>query len=145
MELITVGNYPDLATAEVAASLLEAEGIGTLIPDENFAGLSWQMGSAIQGIRVQVASEDAEAALSILREHAIESGDIPGGEPQGDAEPASEDPRCPACGSDSLGDAKWRNRLKATAIFFPPVLLLWPVFAATRPRFQCLACGHGWR
>ena len=141
MELITVGNYPDLATAEVVASLLEAEGIDTLIPDENFAGLSWQMGSAIQGIRVQVSNGDVESALVILRQHAIEAG----GEPQGDAESTSEDPLCPACGSDSLGDAKWRNRLKAIAIFFPPVLLLWPVFVATHPRYQCLSCGHGWR
>lgn len=141
MELTTVGNYPDLATAEVAASLLEAEGIETLIPDRNFAGLSWQMGSAIQGIRVQVSSEDTEAAFGILRQYAIESG----GEPQGDADSTSEDPVCPACGSDCLGDAKWRNRLKAIAIFFPPVLLLWPVFVAARPRFQCRSCGHGWR
>jgi len=49
MNLVTVGNYADLASAELAASILESTGIECVIPDENFAGISWQMGTALQG------------------------------------------------------------------------------------------------
>ena len=51
----TVGNFPDLASARVVQSLLEAEGIEAQIPDEYFSGVDWQMNTALRGVRVTVA------------------------------------------------------------------------------------------
>ncbi|MBI2214869.1 MAG: DUF2007 domain-containing protein [Acidobacteria bacterium] len=137
--LVTVGNYPDLASAEVAASLLEAAGIACMIPDENFAGLSWQMGSAIQGIRLQVALNELDAARQVLAIHEVPSPMAQ--EPQ----TSLHDERCVACGSESIGPPRWKNRTKAIAILFPLALLAWPILAAVKPRLQCSSCGHAWR
>ena len=139
MELVTVGNYADIASAEVAASLLEAADIECVIPDENFAGISWQMGTALQGVRLQVADENLEPR-ALLSE--------PSGEParsDDDTQPPSLEDVCVVCGSESIGQPKWKNRLKAIGIFFPPVLLVWPLLAAVNSRMQCVSCGHAWR
>jgi len=138
MELVTVGNYPDLASAEVAASLLEAADIECVIPDENFAGIYWQMGTAIHGVRLQVADENLELARVALRNP---------GEPtwgEGTQLSSAEDV-CAVCGSESIGQPKWKNRLKAIGLFFPPALLAWPLLAAVNSRAQCFSCGHKWR
>lgn len=139
MELVTAGNYADLASAEVAASLLEAAGIECVIPDENFAGIYWQMGTALHGIRVQVADENLEIARIALENH----GESPQSEE--DTQPPSPDDVCIECGSESIGQPKWKNRLKAIALVFPPVLLAWPVLASVNSRTQCSSCGRAWR
>jgi hypothetical protein len=138
VDLITVGNYADLASAEVAASILESAGIECVIPDENLAGVAWQMVSALQGVRLQVADENRELARVALE--------------QPEPAPAEEATRLPLredvcimCGSESMGPPKWKNRLKAISILFPPVLLLWPLLAAVNSRTQCVSCGHAWR
>jgi hypothetical protein len=139
MDLVTVGNYADLASANVAASILESAEIECVIPDENLAGIAWQMGSALQGVRLQVADENLELARIAL-------------EYPGEPAPAEAVPRppwledvCILCGSESIGPPKWKNRLKAIGILFPPVLLLWPLLAAVNSRTQCVSCGHAWR
>lgn len=137
--LVTAGNFPDLASAEVAASLLEAAGIDCMIPDQNLAGLGWQLGSAIQGVRLQVEEHDLDAARLILAnlDRAPEEDPSP--------QPRQPDDCCVRCGSESIGPAKWKNRIKAAAIFFPPLLLAWPTLATVKPRAECSACGHTWR
>src|SRR4051812_11700591 len=139
MDLVTVGNYADLASAEVAASILESAGIECVIPDENVAGIAWQWGSALQGVRLQVTDENLELARIALEDP---------GEPARDEEaarwPWPEDV-CMMCGSESVGPPKWKNRLKAIAILFPPVLLLWPLLAVVNSRTRCVSCGHAWR
>jgi len=37
----TIENFPDLASAEVARSVLDAEGIVSVIPEEYLSGLDW--------------------------------------------------------------------------------------------------------
>src|SRR5436853_6480224 len=101
MGLVTVGNYADLASAEVAASLLEAADIECVIPDENFAGISWQMGTAIHGVRLQVADENLELARIALEN----TGEPARGE-EGTQPPSPEDV-CIVCGSESVGQPKW--------------------------------------
>lgn len=129
----TVGNFPDLASAKVAQSLLDAAGIDASIPDEYLSGVDWQMTTALHGIRLTVAPEDAEAAREILEaEFKEDTGDDP------DAE------RCPRCGSDRVGDPRWRKRLKGLSFFFFPVLILYPLFARFAPRNECYTCGHRW-
>jgi hypothetical protein len=141
--VITVGNYPDLASAQLAQSILDGEGIFTNIPDEHLAGIDWQMGTALHGVRLQVPPEDAERARELL------SSVFPATQDEAEWEklPASDatEEVCPSCGSNALGPPKWKNRLKAAALLFPPVLLLWPFFAAFGADRTCSACGRGAR
>ena len=134
----TIANYPDLASARLAQSLLEAEGIHSFIPDEHLAGIDWQMGTALKGIRLQVGPEEEEAAKALLAEHLADV----------DLESDEDDsPResCESCGSDQIGRPKWKNRVKAATLFFPPLLLLWPFFALFGPSRQCASCGRSWK
>lgn len=141
--MITVGNYPDLASARLAQSVLDAEGLFTNIPDEHLAGLDWQMGTALHGIRLQVAPEDVERATQLLTTaFAVDHHDV--SETQaGEAAPAAD--LCPACGSDAIGPPKWKNRVKAAALIFPPLLLVWPLFAAFAAHATCSSCGRNSR
>ena len=41
--MATVGNFPDLVSAQLAQSVLRERGIATLIPDEYLAGVDWQL------------------------------------------------------------------------------------------------------
>jgi hypothetical protein len=62
-ELVTVANFPDPATANVARTALEAEGIPVLMQGENANSL---LPVAFE-VRAQVRPEDEAAARSILK------------------------------------------------------------------------------
>ena len=130
----TVANFPDLAAAKLAQSLLAAEGIEADIPDEFLSGIDWQMGTALHGIRLRVAPDDAEAARAILEAEPW---------PEESAEPSGE-PQCPRCGSTRVGPPAWKRRVKALTLVAPFLLLLYPLVALA-PDNACLACGHHWK
>ena len=136
----TVANFPNLASAQVASALLAGEGIDASIPDEQYAGLDWSMVTALHGIRLQVVPEDADRARELLEQASAD------GEP--DAEelgaPILGEDACPRCQSERIAPARWRIRLKAATILYPPLLVLWPFVAAIRPRIKCSACGFEW-
>jgi hypothetical protein len=137
-----VGNFPDLASAQVARSLLRAADIEAEIPDEYFAAVNWQMSTAIKGVRVTVAPDDAEASRTLLREQ------MPGIEEGANEDDANEDDArelCPACASERVGAPGWKRRTKALAFIFPPLLLLYAAGALLLPDAVCSSCGHRWR
>ena len=132
----TIANYPDLVSAQLAQSLLEAEGIESSIPDEHLAGVDWRMSTALHGIRLQVGPDDAEEATALLNDgQAVDRSEI--------VPPERED-LCPSCGSDAIGPARWRRRLKAATMLFPVLFLVLPIFLAVQPTLVCGACGHRW-
>jgi ribosomal protein S27AE len=143
--LITVGNYPDLASAQLAQSLLEAEGIPSSIPDQHLAGLDWRLTGGLGGVRLQVAPELAEAAIALLAQTPdFEDSELD--QLAEDSAPPSDHDACPSCGSSSVASEASRRRAKAlTMLFFPVLLLVWPFLAATTRRLQCSTCGHTWR
>jgi hypothetical protein len=130
----TVGNFPDLAAAKFAQSLLAAEGIESEIPDEFFSGIDWQMGTALHGVRLSVTPEEAEAARSILEPPTpwIEESEGKVGEP-----------KCPRCGSTIIGPPRWKRRIKALTMLAPILLVFYPLVAFA-PKSACYACGHRW-
>jgi hypothetical protein len=140
----TIAIYPDLISAQLARSLLEAEGIDTSIPDENIAGIDWQWSTALHGIRLQVAPNDVESATALLSTSGSESASdetIPTTQPT-DLEQVE---RCPFCGSDLMGSGRWRRRGKALTMLVPILLLLWPLVLAFGPTYECLKCGRLWK
>lgn len=136
----TVGNFPDLASAQLAQSLVEDEGIRALIPDQYFAGIDWLMSTAIGGVRLQVPPEHAETALARLaRPEPIAAGDL-----AQFGEPRDED-RCPVCASESIAPRPYRRRVKAVTMFSIFLFLLVGPFVLFIPdRLHCSSCGHTW-
>jgi len=66
-DLMTIGTFPDLMSAQFYLSLLEENGIKAFVPEECtaiVAGVPMMYGVA--EIRLQVDKKDAEAALDIL-------------------------------------------------------------------------------
>ena len=127
----TIANYPDLISAEVAQSLLDAEGIMATIPEENIAGLDWRWSTALQGVRLQVADEDAEAARALLEE-------------KGGIEREQPVDVCPKCSSPDIAQSQWKRKLKATTMFVPFLILIWPFVMWIEPKMECASCGHRW-
>ena len=138
--LTTVGNFPDLFSAQLAQSVLRDRGIATLIPDEYLAGVDWQLGTAIQGIRLQVRTGDAERAASILAlaAHGPESAD------EGSAQDDDVPEACPRCQSIVVGPPAWKRRLKVATFLVPPLIFLWPLFALRGVDRACSSCGLAW-
>jgi Putative prokaryotic signal transducing protein len=137
----TIANYPDLASAQMASAMLSAEGIDASIPDENMIGIDWRMATALHGIRLQVAPDDAERARELLG-HAAEESEPDAVEVE---EPVAGEDVCPRCGSASIGPGRWRTRLKAATMLMPTLLLVWPFVLVMPSRLKCSACGYKWR
>jgi len=142
--LKTVGNFPDLPSAQVAQSRLESEGIPSTIPDAAVAGLDWRLGSGLGGVRLQVAPEHAEAAAALLDQSVGVDPDELDRLAEA-AVPGSDRDTCPACGSESIGPVPGKRRAKVMTMLFPPILLvIWPFLAFARRRLLCSTCGHTW-
>jgi hypothetical protein len=141
----TVARFPDLTSAQLAQSMLEAAGIPCSIPDEHSAGLDWRLTGGLGGVRLQVPPEHAEAAVQLLeRDAAIDDAELEKLAECGP--PLSDRDFCPACGSPSVASAPSRRRAKALTMLFAPALLVaGPLLAADRPKLVCSTCGHVWR
>ena len=63
---VTIRTCRDLQEAQIIRSMLEADGIDAFIPDENVASLGPPTMLDTSGVRVQVASDDAELARELL-------------------------------------------------------------------------------
>ena len=135
--MVTVASFPDLASAELALSTLEAEGIPASIPNAHLVGVDWQLSTALGGIVVQVALEHEAEARQLLSF---------GASPASALEPEGYGPMCPTCGSHFTRPDPIARRVVALSLLFPPIFLLTgPVYLFTRGRFECSACGALWR
>lgn len=90
MKTVAVFTYPD--EAQIAVSVLEANGIECFLPDEYITSLDWFYTNAIGGIRVQVPDDLIDSAREVLRDTI-------------DPELA---PRCPYCESANLRQLRIR-------------------------------------
>jgi putative signal transducing protein len=69
-EPVTVRTCRTLQEAQLVRSMLEAGGVEAFIPDENVAGLLVPDALDTDGVRVQVAAEDADVARELLEREA---------------------------------------------------------------------------
>jgi hypothetical protein len=65
-EPLTLRTCADILEAQIVRGALEAGGIQAFIPDENAATLYPSQVLDTNGVRVQVAAEDAERAMELL-------------------------------------------------------------------------------
>ena len=66
--LVTVGVFQFVAEAELMQSSLENEGIPAYLTNDHIIAMDWLLATAVGGVKLQVAHEDAEAALQIVNE-----------------------------------------------------------------------------
>lgn len=133
-----IARFPDVSTAEMARSVLEAQEIAAWIPDANLAGLDWRLGTAIGGVRLQVADEDVEAATELLALVADGVDDVP-------AADTTEDEMCPRCRSTHIGPDDQRRLRMLTLLAAPVAVVTLPMMLMGRGRTRCGDCGKTWR
>lgn len=123
----TIAVFRSMEEAEIAKSVLEAEGIEALIPDSSTIGLNWTIMGALGGVRLQVAPEDVEDAVRCLGpSDSIEN------QPSAITSQDAREDVCPECGRALIFEPKHRKE-KISLLFFPPatawlalLLALWP-------------------
>lgn len=87
-ELITVATFANAAQASPACALLEENGVPVYMQGEMIADTLWHVGTALGGVKLQVAEEDVDRARSCLSQFAAED------------EPSRVDAwDCPKCGA----------------------------------------------
>jgi hypothetical protein len=67
-KLVTVGSFQFLPEAETVRTNLEHEGIRAFVSDAETVNADWFLGNAIGYIKLQVESEQAEAAAAVLED-----------------------------------------------------------------------------
>lgn len=67
-DLVTVGTYPNEQEASIAKATLAEEGINAFLLGDHSATMLWYVGSALGGVRLQVATGDAERARHLLQD-----------------------------------------------------------------------------
>ncbi len=69
MSLVQIARFADLYEAQVAASMLRANSIETLVPEEHQGSLSFFLWQTLGGFRLMVVEEQAEAAYALITPH----------------------------------------------------------------------------
>lgn len=67
--LLTIASYADAATANIARSILDSEGIPACLGAENTNTMLWHYGTALGGVKLMVFAEQADKAKAILASH----------------------------------------------------------------------------
>jgi hypothetical protein len=80
-KLVTISSYENPTEAHAAKNLLEMEGITAYVADEAVGNWLGYMGTAIGGIKLQVASADAERCVAILARAEAEAAEADLGDP----------------------------------------------------------------
>ncbi len=130
-QLVTLRTYSHPWQAELARTVLEAEGLTAFVADANTVTMNWLWSNAIGGVRLQVPMSSVQEATKVLAfeeptpEYSIDQ---------------SYAPVCPQCGKNNLTVIRLGRRwtfltwiLVGIPLFFPP------------KRFQCLECGAIWK
>ena len=125
--LIVVGAFTGMDEAAVARGALEQEGIETFLANEHMVTLVWTLSQATGGVRLSVASKDAEGAREILGSAADANAAIQ--DDAGGRIAADEDEPIPA--ADELVERAWKSSLLAL-LAFPPLFHLWAVWQLRR-------------
>ncbi len=64
--LVTAGTFGTPIEASIVRSHLEAEGIRAFVADEATVGMAWHLGTAVGGVKVQLAEDDVERAVCVI-------------------------------------------------------------------------------
>lgn len=137
-DFITVAAFDAAPEAYMAKGLLEQAGIPAFIRNEHLVGMHWLYSNAVGGVQVQVAREDAPAALEVLGlapEAPPTVGPEEASQPQKQASPA-----CPRCGGRDV-----RRRGALPSLLAALLLSSGIPLPAARHHWRCKSCGARWQ
>ena len=97
-KLVTVCTYTSAVQAEVVKLALEAEGVTAFVEEANMVTTEWLDGSALGGVKVQVAEVDVPAAMALLASTASLTS------PSADRPADDGVQRCLSCGATMPGE-----------------------------------------
>ena len=72
-KLVTLGTFSTPTEANIVRNHLEADGIRAFLADEAIVGMAWHLGTAVGGVKLQVAEDDVERALAVIESHGAAS------------------------------------------------------------------------
>lgn len=127
--MLAIAFYDNLASAELARSVLEDAGIYCFLANRNLVGMRWLYAGLI-GLELHVRESDVPAAVELLSGAGLENPA---------PEPVSAHPACPRCGSESAAARNPINLLTLFALLFGVMVPFFP------PAKRCKRCGHKWR
>ena len=125
---VTVAAYDNPVMAEMVKARLETEGFQVALADEHTVGIAGHLATAIGGVKVQVAEEDAYEAREVLNsmpDYAIDEDEDVGEL----VETSHELERKPL--AETAPTAKRAFRAAVLGFFFPP-LTLWSLYLAAK-------------
>jgi hypothetical protein len=122
--LVTVATFPEAIEAHIFRNRLEAEGIPSVLADENIVSNQPWHSIAYGGVKLRVRQQDRERAADIIAEI------------RGIAR--MEAHRCPRCHSDKI-------EVKRNGNLFKMVLTLLFGIPGKDNKHACLTCGHEWQ
>jgi hypothetical protein len=140
-ELVTLWRYRDLPEALVARSKLDSQEVWCVLADDNTVRLDWFWSNAVGGVRLQVADDDAEYAMSLLAE------EIPAGFTAEETGEDYQQPECPRCHSR---DVTFQSEYRGIALIFLSIavvtgwILALPVWIPGKS-WQCEDCRNRWK
>ncbi len=132
-ELVTLCSYRDLPEALLAQGKLQSQGIECFLADENIVRMDWYWSNLIGGIKLQVAAEDKDAAITALEE------EIPASFTAEEVGEEYQQPACPKCGSLNIDFETIDKGIALTALYAMALPVPIPKNA-----WKCEQCGVRW-
>jgi hypothetical protein len=134
--MITVARFFEPSEAHVVRALLESAGLMATVADDHHVTANYPISTALGGVRVQVPSEDLEAARELVA--AYTNGDL---QRELEAQLGEQLDVCPECGATgSRGHVPVSSKLLAVAVF----VLGSASFPTRDSERMCEGCGHTW-
>lgn len=131
--LVTIAQYQDLPSANIAQAKLESQGIISFLDNEYTIGMNWLYSNALGGVKLNVPEEFAKDAILILNEN---SGLPEAPDPEAGLLSKSS---CPKCGSTEIESKNFTRKFAALTL-----LLSLPLFFFLK-RSTCRNCGYVWK
>jgi DNA-directed RNA polymerase subunit RPC12/RpoP len=133
-EVTVIRQFRDMSEALLTKGLLDSAGIECFLLDDNLVRLNWFLSNFVEGIKLAVRPEDAEAAIEILEQPIPENFEVEG-------EGEYEQPRCPRCGSVEISHESGIDKRFALPALY---VVSFPI-PIPRDVWKCASCGAQWR
>jgi CYTH domain-containing protein len=134
-DFVTISTYDNYLAASFDKHRLEANEIDCYLADENTVTVQWTLKNALGGIKLRVPEDQAEMALSILKE-TRERIDVDFQIPDTEAGEI-----CPNCGSNNTGKEKYSKSLAGWSW----LVLGFPLPGTPTKHHRCFYCDHQWK
>lgn len=131
-DFVMLRRYRDLPEAVIAKSILDAEGIDSVLGDENLVRMDWFWFNLLGGVKLWVRLQDLENAQELIDQRSLENFDVEG-------VGAFSQPHCPQCQSIDISFRALNKRVAFVSAYFGLPIPL------KRRGWKCHTCGHSWQ